>query len=130
MSVSPRERAIESFYFDELTRKHESYVYDELKSAIVEIDHLGRSLRLLMPSHRLPVAFLHSSIQGDLLFAIGKQLDFEDEDGIIEGGDGVLIVGVRLGDRPDTFWVLVWHNLFDTTLDVLDRQLHRLKPTP
>jgi hypothetical protein len=122
------DRAARPFYLDELTRKHESYVYGEADSAVVEIEHAGRLIRLLMPRYRLPVKFLHISTEGDLIFAMGTQLDFEDEDGrIIEGGDGVLAVGVKLADRADTYWTLAWHNFFDTTLEVLARHLGATK---
>jgi hypothetical protein len=119
-------RPAKPFYLDEFTRKHESYVYGESAASVLEIEHEGRFVRLLMPHEPLPVRFRVSSIKGDFLFAIGDQLDFEDEDGrIIEGGDGVLAVGVKLADRSDTYSALAWHNLFEYTLKFLDQYQSR-----
>jgi hypothetical protein len=121
----PSERPAKPFYFDELTRKHESYAYDESDSFDLKIDHEGRPLHLLMPYKPLPVSFRIISIEGDYFFAIGDVLDSEDADRtIVEGGDGVLVVGVKLADRDDTYWTLAWHNLFGYTLHTLD-QYHR-----
>ena len=97
------DRPAEPFYLDVLTRKHEAYPYDESESSIVEVEHQGRTLRFIVSEYRLPASFRVSAIEGDVLFLIGKQLDFEDEDGdVIEGGDGVLVVALRVKDRDET----------------------------
>jgi hypothetical protein len=114
-------RPAKPFYFDVLARKHESYVYDEADASIVEVEHEGRSIKLLTLRHRLPVSFRVTASQGDVLFLLGEELDFEDEDGRIEGGDGVLVVALKLADRVDTYWALAWHNLFSYTMERLDR---------
>ena len=114
------------FYLDVLTRKHEAYPYDESESTVVEVEHQGRTIRLIGSDCVLPASFRVGSIEGDVLFLIGKQLDFLDEDGeTIEGGDGVLVVALRVEGRDDTYWTLVWHNLFDWTIQHLERSLGR-----
>ena len=120
------DRLAKPFYLDVLTRKHEAYPYDESESSVVEVDHQGRTIRLIVSEYRLPASFRVSAIEGDVLFLIGKQLDFQDEDGrVIEGGDGVLVVALRVEGRTDTYWALVWHSLFDWTIEHLERSLGR-----
>jgi hypothetical protein len=109
------------FYLDRLTRKHEAYPYGERDAQLVEVEHRGRTFRLLMPRYSPPVAYRVSAAEGDFLFLIGEQLDHQDEDGrLIEGGDVLLIVARRMEDRGDTYWTLACHNLFSYTMGYLD----------
>ena len=120
------ERPTKAFYLDVLTRKHEAFPYDESESNAVEVEHQGRTICLLVPEYRLPASFRVGAIEGDVLFLLGKQLDFEEEDGdVIEGGDGVLVVALRVEDRDDTYAALVWHNLYDLTIEHFERYLGR-----
>ncbi len=120
------DRPTKPFYLDVLTRKHEAYPYDDSEVSVVRVEHEGRSIDLLVPKYRLPASFHVRSLGGNVLFLIGKQLDFEDEDGrIIEGGDGVLVVALRVEGRGETYAALVWHNLFDWTIQHLERLLGR-----
>ncbi len=69
------DRPAEPFYLDVLTRKHEAYSYDESESSIVEVEHQGRIIRLIVPEYSLPrVLPGPAAIEGDVLFLIGKQL--------------------------------------------------------
>ena len=125
-SPNVTDRPAKPFYLDVLTRKHEAYPYDESESSIVEVEHQGRTIRLIASQYRLPASFRVGAIEGDVLCLIGKQLDFEEEDGsIIEGGDGVLVVALRVKDRDDTYAALVWHSLYDYTIEHLELMLGR-----
>jgi hypothetical protein len=115
------ERPARPFWLDDLQRKHEAYHYGENETRIVEVEHEGRSLRILTPE-TVPLTSVNSVASvGDLLFLIGEQLGEEGVDGsIIEGGDGVVMVARKMENQADTYWLLVWHWLFPETLDHLD----------
>lgn len=106
------------YWVDEFERKHEAYSYDDPASKIVEVAHDGRTLRLIVPQYMPPFCIREVLADGRLLLLIGERSDEEDADGeIIEGGDGVLIVGRAFLDRADTYWCFVDHSLFPQTLE-------------
>src|SRR5690349_10847838 len=105
------------YWIDDLQRKHEAYGYDESDVRYVEILYQGRTLRLIVPESIPLFDVKVSASVGDILFLAGEQLDEEDIDGeIIEGGDGIVMVARRHRDRNDTYWLLVWHNLYPEAL--------------
>ena len=105
------------YWIDDLERKQEGYHYGDPDALPVTIQHEGRSLRLLMPKAVAPTAVRVTASAGDLLFLMGERLDEDGVDGsIIEGGDGVVMIARKHPELDDTYWLLVWHELFPETL--------------
>ncbi|MGC8640844.1 MAG: hypothetical protein ACP5XB_13325 [Isosphaeraceae bacterium] len=105
------------YWIDDLGRKHEGWPYDESNAETISIKHEGQALRLIVPTSTPPVDVMVTAQCGELLFLIGTQLAQECEDGyIIEGGDGILMVARRHPEKDDTYWLIVRHDLFESTL--------------
>jgi hypothetical protein len=104
------------YWIDVLGRKHEGYPFGDADARTVTVEHEGRTLRLLMPEYTPLTAVRATATSGDLLFLLGEQLDEEDEDDIIEGGDGIAMVARRQTGSDDTYSLFVCHVLFPQTL--------------
>jgi hypothetical protein len=109
-----------AYWIDDLQDKHEAYGYEDSDVRLLAIEHGGRSLQLLIPESIPLTSVKVTASSGNLLFLIGEQLEEDDIQGdIIEGGDGVVMIARRHPARDDTYWLLVWHNIFPEALEYL-----------
>ena len=108
------------YWVDELGRKHEGSPYGDSDAEIIPITHNGQALRLIVHRFTPPIEIAVTASSGDLLFLIGKQLDKVcEDDHVIEGGDGILMVARRHQELGNTYWLAVCHNLFPQVLQRL-----------
>ena len=103
------------YWIDELGRKHEGSVYGDSDARAND----PRARRASHPALRLPCLHAPDGYQGDGIgwrsssFLLGEQLDEEDEDEtVIPGGDGIVMVARRHKSLSGTYWLAVWHRLF------------------
>jgi hypothetical protein len=106
-------RPVAPYWIDELGRKHEGSVYSDSDARAMTLEHEGHPVRLLMPAYTPPMDIRVTASAGDLLFLLGERLDEEDEDEtIIPGGDGIVLVAGRHKSLSGTYWLAIWHCLY------------------
>lgn len=103
-------------------RRHEAYSYGDEGARVLDVEHDGRTLRVLFPETVPPTSVRKTALSpsDDLLFLVGEEEDDEDIEGdVIEGGEAVAMIARRHAGREDTYWILAYHNLYPETLDPL-----------
>jgi hypothetical protein len=108
------------YWVDEDLNLHEAYFYGESTSDSrpMALNVRGRSLTLIAPLYVPRFEIREARVSGEYLFIIGEQIEDED-DGVDDEGDGIILVAKRCPDRDSTFWTLIAHTLYPETLEYM-----------
>ena len=110
-------------WMDRLGRKHEFFTYNDDEFRSLNVEHEGRTLRVLLPSNVPPLALKVVASTNEVVFVIGEEQAWENEDGTrIERGDGVLLVARKDRFENESYRVFVWHFLFPQALRCLESE--------
>ena len=102
MNLPPRPH-----WVDQLFEKHECRGYDN--PSTIEVEHAGRTIKVLVPRYLTDVQGLVTAETGSLLFILGKQSQKHRNEHL-----GVVLIAKY--KEGDTYEVGVWHELFPQAL--------------